>query len=394
MKNNKTQKNIPDGWQTNILGKIASITAGGTPSTKRNDYWDGEILWMNSGDLNKKIIYEVNGRITQLGLDLSSAKLIPINSVLIGLAGQGKTRGIVAVNKIELSTNQSVAAIMPNDVINYNFLYFNLDRRYKELRQISAGDGGRGGLNLKLLNSLKIKFPPLPEQNRIVSVLETWDKAIEKLTKKIELKKNIKKGLMQRLLTGELRLPGFSEAWQAVNLSDVCKRIRTGKLDANAMVKGGKYRFYTCAKNYYRINDYAFDTEALLVSGNGANVGYIHYYNGKFNAYQRTYVLDNFTSDITFTKYILDEHLHKRIFEEKCDGNTPYIKMDTLTDMKIKMPKTKEERAAIASVVVTADKEVAALGQNLDILKEQKKYLLNNLITGAIRTPETMKISI
>lgn len=231
-------------------------------------------------------------------------------------------------------------------------------------------------------------LPPIPEQNRIVSVLETWDKAIEKLAKKIEVKKNIKKGLMQRLLTGKLRLPGFSEAWQVVKLGEICRRIKTGKLDANAMVDGGKYRFYTCAKNYYRINNYAFDTEALLVSGNGANVGYIHYYKGKFNAYQRTYVLDNFISDIIFTKYILDEHLRKRIFEEKCDGNTPYIKMDTLTDMKFKIPKSKEEQIAIANFISTADKELELLERKLERLKDQKKYLLNNLITGAIRTPE------
>ena len=66
--------------------------------------------------------------------------------------------------------------------------------------------------------------------------------------------------------------------------------MTTGKLDANAMVENGKYRFYTCAKDYYKINEYAFDTDALLISGNGANVGYIHHYEGKFNAYQRTYV--------------------------------------------------------------------------------------------------------
>ena len=79
------------------------------------------------------------------------------------------------------------------------------------------------------------------------------------------------------------------EDWEVVNLGRTCTQVTTGKLDANAMKESGEYRFYTCAKDYCQIDTYAFDTEALLVSGNGANVGYIHYYKGEFNAYKRTY---------------------------------------------------------------------------------------------------------
>ncbi|WP_288685837.1 restriction endonuclease subunit S [uncultured Brachyspira sp.] len=121
-------------------------------------------------------------------------------------------------------------------------------------------------------------------------------------------------------------------------MSDICKSIKTGKLDANAMEENGKYRFYTCAKEYYKINTYAFDCEALLISGNGANVGYIHYYKGKFNAYQRTYVLTDFTENILYIKYFLDSKLKERIDKEKKTGNTPYIRLNTLTDMIIPVP--------------------------------------------------------
>ena len=85
--------------------------------------------------------------------------------------------------------------------------------------------------------------------------------------------------------------------WEEKKLGKFCN-ITTGKLDANAMTTNGKYRFYTCASEYFYINNFAFDTEALLISGNGANVGYVHYYKGKFNAYQRTYVLDAFSENI------------------------------------------------------------------------------------------------
>lgn len=118
-------------------------------------------------------------------------------------------------------------------------------------------------------------------------------------------------------------------------LGDVIGKVTTGKLDANAMKENGEYRFYTCAKDYYFIDKYAFDNEALLVSGNGANVGYIHYYKGKFNAYQRTYVLSDFSIDVFYIKLYLDSYLKNRIKTEVSAGNTPYIKMDTITDMMI-----------------------------------------------------------
>jgi type I restriction enzyme S subunit len=249
------------------------------------------------------------------------------------------------------------------------------------------------GISKTAVSKIKLPLPSLPEQNRIVSVLETWDKAIEKLSEKIEIKKQIKKGLMQNLLTGKKRLSGFTDKWKSVNLGETCKYIKTGKLDANAMVENGKYRFYTCAKDYYFIDDYAFDTEALLVSGNGANVGYVHYYKGKFNAYQRTYVLYDFTENILFIKYLLDLFLKNRIKEEVREGNTPYITMDTLTEMNLKVP-TVQEQQVIVNILDTADKEITELEKKLSIIKEQKRYLLNNLITGTIRTPETLSTKV
>ena len=135
------------------IGEISNqITAGATPDTSIKTYWNGEHRWMNSGELNNKRIFEVQGRITEQGLNNSSTKMIPERCVLIGLAGQGKTRGTVAMNMVPLCTNQSIAAIFPNkDVFESDFLYHNLDNRYEELRSLSTGGEGRGGLNLQII---------------------------------------------------------------------------------------------------------------------------------------------------------------------------------------------------------------------------------------------------
>ena len=197
-----------DEWvEKKIMDFPADVMSGGTPSTFVSAFWGGSIPWMNSGELNLKRVYSVEGRITQLGLEHSSTTMVPANSILIGLAGQGKTRGTVALNYIDLCTNQSIAAILPNpSVYCSEYLYQNLDSRYDELRELSTGDGGRGGLNLTILRNLTVSFPPLNEQTAIAAILSDMDAEIDALMAKLYKVRNIKQGMMQELLTGRIRL--------------------------------------------------------------------------------------------------------------------------------------------------------------------------------------------
>jgi len=162
---------------------------------------------MNSGEINLKKIESVEGRITDAGLKNSSTKILPRNCLLIALAGQGKTRGTVALNKIELCTNQSIAAaIFDQKKVSPEFVFQNMDYRYSELRSLSGGDGGRGGLNLSILRSVGIYLTPLQEQQKIAAVLTAADNEIELLQKKLAFLKQEKAALMQQLLTGKRRV--------------------------------------------------------------------------------------------------------------------------------------------------------------------------------------------
>jgi type I restriction enzyme S subunit len=194
-------------WTVRKMGDFSTIVSGGTPSTFHPEYWGGHIAWMNSGELNLKRVYAVEGRITEAGLCNSSTTEVPKHSVLIGLAGQGKTRGTVAMNYVNLCTNQSIAAVFPNETEYCSeYLYQNLDNRYDELRELSTGDGGRGGLNLTILRNLDILFPPLTEQTAIAEILSDMDAEITALEKKLSKARLIKQGMMQELLTGRIRL--------------------------------------------------------------------------------------------------------------------------------------------------------------------------------------------
>jgi type I restriction enzyme S subunit len=178
-----------------------------------------------------------------------------------------------------------------------------------------------------------------------------------------------------------------SGTWEKKLLSDVVKSFKTGKLDANAMVENGQYRFYTCAKNHYQIDHYAFEGEALLVAGNGAHLGYIHHYIGKFNAYQRTYVLQQFKANVIFIRCLLDRYLPARILFEKKDGNTPYIVLSTLTDMPLLIPTDMKEQERIADCLTFLDSLITAATYELETLKTHKRGLMQQLFP-AVETGE------
>jgi type I restriction enzyme S subunit len=179
----------------------------------------------------------------------------------------------------------------------------------------------------------------------------------------------------------------ISPGWHRKFLGEICGRITTGKLDANAMVSDGDFPFFTCAREPYRIDTYAFDDEALLVSGNGANVGYVHYFNGKFNAYQRTYVLTNFAADVQFMKHFLERNLKERIRVEVNAGNTPYITMGTLTQMEVFLPQRFSEQQSIATALSDADAYIVSLEQLITKKHHIKQGVMQELLTGKRRLP-------
>jgi type I restriction enzyme S subunit len=203
------RKRLPgfaDQWQVKSIGEFTNCIAGGTPSTLVPSYWGGSVRWMSSGELNQRFVSDVVGRITETGLRNCATKIIPTKCVLVGLAGQGKTRGTVAMNLVELCTNQSIAAILPSAAFVPDYLYYNLDMRYSELRDLSAGDGGRGGLNLTIIKRIPIPFPTIQEQTAIAAVLSDMDSEITALEIKLARTRQLKQGMMEQLLTGRTRL--------------------------------------------------------------------------------------------------------------------------------------------------------------------------------------------
>ena len=254
---------------------------------------------------------------------------------------------------------------------NSNFIFQQTKlEKYKKWVKLTSMRSGQPGINSEEYGKCVFSITSLSEENKIAQFLSLLDKKIELQTKKIEALKLFKKGLVTILFNN---LKDFKK----YKLGALCN-ITTGKLDANAMSENGKYRFYTCAKNYSFIDKYAFDTEALLISGNGSYVGYIHYYKGKFNAYQRTYVLTNFTQNIQFIKCYLEQNLSKRINSEKKEGNTPYIVLSTLSNMVIKIP-NKKEQIKISNIINYHNSKIELENKKLVKLYELKKGFMQSM---------------
>lgn len=139
--------------ESTIEDSTKEIITGGTPSTTVDKYWGGSIPWLASTEIHQKIITRATKNITNIGLNNSSAKMAPKDSVLIALAGQGKTRGTAAFLAYPMALNQSLAALVAADETDSKFLYYLIENMYLELRELSSGDGGRGGLNKTLIKN-------------------------------------------------------------------------------------------------------------------------------------------------------------------------------------------------------------------------------------------------
>lgn len=259
------------------------VKSGATPKSGVSDYWDnGSIPWMSSGEVNKGKVYETDKLITQLAYDSTSTKMIPSGSVVIALAGQGKTRGTVALTKIDLCTNQSLASIITSDTMDADFLFHFLRGQYLKLREVSSGDGTRGGLNLQMIRAYRAPVPPLEVQREIVRILDTFSKMEAELEAELEARKQ-----QYEHYRDQLMIEGNTS--DIVPLGEIAT-IGTGSHDTKDATQDGKFVFYARGREPLRLDTYDFDEEAIITAGDGVGVGKVfHFATGKFALHQRAY---------------------------------------------------------------------------------------------------------
>ena len=298
-------------WDYKKIGDILLVERGGSPRPIKKYITDSEngVNWIKIGDASNdsRYITRTKEKITQDGVKKSrmvyEGDFILSNSMSFGKPYIMKTSGCIHDGWLVLRKKEN------EETLNNDFLYHLLGSPniFKQFNELASGSTVRN-LNIRLVSSVKIPVPPLPEQKQIV---ETLNKAFEKIDKAIaNVERNIvnAKELFESYLQNTFENKG--DNWEEKTLGEVVV-INTGKLNSNAMEEDGKYPFFTCSRKIFAINEYAFDCKAVLLAGNNASGDFnVKYYEGKFNAYQRTYVIT-----VNSEKELLYSYLkHKLLF--------------------------------------------------------------------------------
>lgn len=393
---------IPVEWEVKPLYHFGEIYSGGTPNTEVAEYWNGNIAWCTPSDitrLNTKYIESTETRITEKGLKESSATLLPPRSIVVCTRA---TIGNAAICRIEISTNQGFKNIIPNDNINPEWLYYIIV--FSQSRLIRLGCGSTFlEVSKKDFSRFKIPLPPLAEQEKIAEILTTWDKAIEKQTQLIQKLELRKKGLMQQLLTGKKRLPGFIGEWEKRKINQ-CFFLISETNDGGSylpMTISAKSGFVSQKKKFDRvIAGNSIDKYILLRKGDFA------YNKGNSNLYEmgciyrlkeevaivpfvyicfrkKEFVCGDFYKHY-FHNHGLDRQLKKIITSgARGDGLLNVDKTDFF-NLEIIYP-TLQEQTAIANILSSCDEEIRLAQDKLAAMKEQKKGLMQVLLTGKRR---------
>ena len=397
MKNNQK---IPEGWSVKKISDLGATVSGGTPDTNNPEYWDGDVLWVTPSEvsvLQNRFILNTERKITERGLKQSSAKLLPVNSLIICTRA---TIGDCCINKKPICTNQGFKNIIVKGN-NVDFLYYLVTKNKHKLIRKACGSTFLE-ISKKDIDNLKFAIPPLAEQEKIAEILSCWDEAIEKLSDLIEQKKLLKKGLMQKLLTGKTRLPGFTQPWKTVKLGEIGTFISGSAFPDNE--QGGKlgipfYKvsdmnnvknlsYMTVSNNYVtevqvsRLKLKPINHEAIIFAKVGAAI-----------FLERKRLSCNFLIDNNMMAFIPFEtpYYIKSVFDTLHlsryvqVGALPSYNANDLKPIKITIPSDIAEQKAIADVLQSCDLEIEKLKTKLDLLKLQKKGLMQQLLTGKIR---------
>lgn len=327
-------------WPLVRLDEVARVVGGATPSSKIADYWGGDVLWVTPADLSKldgRYISDTPRKITEAGLHSCAAEVLPAESVLLSSRAP---IGQVAINSKPMATNQGFKSLVPDrQRLDPIFLYWWLRSNRQKIERLGNGATFKE-VSKAVVSRVEIPLPPLDEQRRISAILDEAD-ALRALRKTAI--KSAEQILTSYFIVrfGNPLAPEYTKS-KTVRLGD-CTRIRTGKLDANAAVSGGRYPFFTCAVEPLWIDTPAFDGKAVLVAGNGdLNV---KYYEGKFNAYQRTYVIQSSDDKVLSARFIssfLTLYLQK-LRSQSIGGVIKYIRLPHLTEAPIYVPSMEEQ---------------------------------------------------
>lgn len=409
----ENNQKIPEGWSVKKLEDCFSFLK--TPSYSRAETTDGgEVRYIHYGDIHTK--YHLHVCPTDIDIFVSAEQarkgdLLKTGDLILLDASEDYEGTTKCIELVDIKENDKVISGLHTLALRDNTKNFaNGFRAYitsipfvKDLFWKQVSGFKVYGVSKDNLKKLKLIFPPLAEQEKIAEILGTWNEVIEKLSSLIEQKKLLKKGLMQKLLTGKVRLPGFTQPWKEVKLGEITEFISGYSFDSSdfkengvpliriSNIKNDKISLdndsvFLDLSFLQKYTNYCIKYGDLLLAMSGATTGKmgVNKSNIPMLLNQRVGIIRAKMSWQSFLNQYLMRFNYK-ILQMSYGGAQPNIGSNDIKRIKLYIPSDISEQQAIADVLSTADDEIDLLNKKLILFKEQKKGLMQQLLTGNIR---------
>ena len=413
---------IPEEWESGKVKYFSKISAGATPDRNNLLFWNGDINWMSSGEVNQEIVKYTAETITNLALKNSSTKLLPIGTVMLAINGQGKTKGTVAILAIETASNQSLASfIVDGNRLNNQYLYYFFKAGYSYIRGLKGED--RDGLNLQLVSNITVPLFDIKEQQKIADFLDKkttqLDKAKALLEEQIQKLKDYRSSLIYETVTKGLDktvpmkdsgidwIGQVPEGWGVKAIKYIFDEIGSGSTpksdneifydgDINWIQSGDLYQTDTVTSVSKTISYQGFrSTSALKIyqppfvalAMYGASVGNVavSYIDACVN--QAVVVMSGSSEKVGFGKYAIEASKSNLIFSAQ-GGTQPNISQNLIKNWSIPQPKSEEQD----QIVDFLDNETSRIDELIKIkfkqienINKQRQTLIYDYVTGKRR---------
>lgn len=392
---------IPEEWEVKQLGDISNIFSGTTPSRENELFFNGGVIpWVKTTDLNNGYLTDTEERITEFALKSTTLKIFPKGTVLVAMYGGFNQIGRTAILGVNATINQALSALIPNNekIAEYfllNWLLFKVNK----WRRYAASSRKDPNITKNDVLRFPIFVPPLAEQRKIIEVLSICDKAIEKQTQLIEKLELRKKGLMQQLLTGKRRLPGFSGEWNEVKLGTLFverNEINRANLPLLSITANRGVIFQSESDKRDISNDDKSKYKRICPNDIGYNT--MRMWQGRCALSSLEGIVSPAYTIITPNKDVNPyymEMLFKQPFIMYCFwthsqglvSDTLNCKFPDFSQIKVTMPSLKEQNA-ISYLFMEINHEIEVCTRQLNLLYQEKKGLMQVLLTGKKRVTQ------
>ena len=405
---------IPEEWESGKVKYFSKISAGATPDRNNLLFWNGDINWMSSGEVNQEIVKYTAETITNLALKNSSTKLLPIGTVMLAMNGQGKTKGTVAILAIETASNQSLASfIVDGNRLNNQYLYYFFKAGYSYIRGLKGED--RDGLNLQLVSNITVPLFDIKEQQKIADFLDKkttqLDKAKALLEEQIQKLKDYRSSLIYETVTKGLDktvpmkdsgidwIGQVPEGWGVKAIKYIFDEIGSGSTpksdneifydgDINWIQSGDLYQTDTVTSVSKTISYQGFrSTSALKIyqppfvalAMYGASVGNVavSYIDACVN--QAVVVMSGSSEKVGFGKYAIEASKSNLIFSAQ-GGTQPNISQNLIKNWSIPQPKSEEQDQIVDFLELIKIKF-----KQIENINKQRQTLIYDYVTGKRR---------